>query len=677
MVSTRFPALTVLLGASLSVLLFVLLLAGVSPAAAQSLPDAPDAPGSIAGTVTAAGGAPLAGIEVLIYRLTGNDRWQIERTLATDAQGRYRAAVLLAGTYRVGYRDLAGVYGTAFYVDAPALEGAADVVVAGVDIVGVDAVLRPAGAVTGTYSDTDLSYIYTNIAALVPGGSGRWYEAASVAVTTTGPYTLAGLQPGVYRVCAYKRWGSGAFRDLAVCHDNIISSEDYATPVTVTGGVTTTGIDLPAGTEGDGAVISGEVRAADGAPLAGMRVWLDRWYGPDTAFTAITTTTDAAGHYEVRGVVPGEYDVAFSDAATGVYVTQYYTGSLTRRQATVVTVARQEERRDVDAVLALGGVLSGAVRILGQKPDTAFVQAERLDGSVTSTMRDLTYDRSTGAYRLTGLLPGRYRIYVHALLDDVSSDGYYGGATCDDATQITVGAGDILTGLDVDLGPAAYDGEVAGTVTAAGEPLAGIKVSLRSYGYIGGVVSAVTDAQGHYKIGGLTQGHYYAGFSDPAGIYATEYYRDALSLGDAMYLTVDPALQLANIDADLMTGGSVSGRLSLDGGAPAANRTVSFWYVQADRPGDSLVRLTEQALTDADGVYRIEGLRPGAYRVCATWDSYLSPSSRGCYGGFLQEADPAFGQDVRVQAGAETTDVDIFLGWTLPERAYLPVVAQQ
>ncbi|MCB0050776.1 MAG: carboxypeptidase regulatory-like domain-containing protein, partial [Caldilinea sp.] len=604
-------------------------------------------------------------------------RWQIERTLATDAQGRYRAAVLLAGTYRVGYRDLAGVYGTAFYPDAPALEGAADVVVAGVDIVGVDAVLRPAGAVTGAYSDTQLSYIYTEIAALVPGGSGRWHEAVSVVVTTTGPYTLAGLQPGVYRICAYKRWRSGAYPELAVCYDNIISSVDYATPVTVTGGVTTTGIDLPAGAEGDGAVIAGVVRAAGGAPLAGMRVWLDRWYGPNAAFTAITTTTDAAGHYEVRGVVPGEYDVAFSDAATGVYVTQYYTGALTRRQATVVTVARLEERRDVDAVLALGGVLSGAVSILGQKPDTAFVQAERLDDTATSTMRDLTYDRSTGAYRLTGLLPGRYRIYVHALLDEVSSEGYYGGATCDDATQITVGAGDVITGLDVNLESAAYNGEVAGTVTAAGKPLAGIKVSLHSFGFIDGMVSAVTDAQGHYKIGGLTRGSYFAGFSDPTGAYATEYYRDALSLADATDVVLYPAWQLANIDADLATGGAASGRLVLDGGAPAADRTVTFWYVQADRPGDNLVRLTEQVVTDADGNYRIQGLRPGAYRVCATRDSYLSPSSRGCYGGFLQEADPAFAQDVRVQAGAETTDVDIFLGWSLPERAYLPVVAQQ
>ncbi|MCW5845442.1 MAG: hypothetical protein KIT77_29590, partial [Caldilinea sp.] len=121
MVSARFPALPVLLGASLSVLLFVLLLAGVSPAAAQSLPDAPDAPGSIAGTVTAAGGAPLAGIEVQIYRPLGYGLWSPERTLTTDASGSYLAAVLQANTYRVGFRDPAGVYGRVYHAGAPAL----------------------------------------------------------------------------------------------------------------------------------------------------------------------------------------------------------------------------------------------------------------------------------------------------------------------------------------------------------------------------------------------------------------------------------------------------------------------------------------------------------------------------------------------------------------------------
>ena len=118
MSSERLSALSVLLAASLAVLLALLLVVAL-PAAAQSLPDAPDAPGSIAGTVTAEGGAPLAGIEVQIYRLQWYGGWWSERTLTTDANGNYLAAILQANTYRVAFRDPAGVYGRVYHAGAP------------------------------------------------------------------------------------------------------------------------------------------------------------------------------------------------------------------------------------------------------------------------------------------------------------------------------------------------------------------------------------------------------------------------------------------------------------------------------------------------------------------------------------------------------------------------------
>ena len=670
MMSARFSALPVLLAVSLAVLL-ALLLAAALPAAAQSVPDAPDAPGSIAGTVTAEGGAALAGIEVQIYRLLQYGYWHVERTLTTDASGGFRVAVLQAGTYRVGFRDPTGVYGSAYYVDAQALANATDIAVAGVDVTGIDAVLRPAGAVTGIYSDTTTPYIYTEIAALVPG-DGAWQKAASVAVTTTGPYTLTGLAPGIYRVCAYAQWYVEPLPEPSVCYDDIISSPDYAQPVTVTGGVTTTGIDLTAGVEGDGAVIAGVVRAASGAPLAGVDVWINRTYGP-----GMTQTTDAAGRYEVRGVVPGQYIVAFSESATGIYVTQFYSGSLTSDQATVVSVARQEVRGDIDAALPLGGMLSGAVRILGQKPDDATVSAERLDSTVTSVMRGAVYDRDTGAYRLTGLLPGRYRIYVQARLDSVVFSGYYGGATVETATEVTVAAGAVIGGLDVNLGAGAYDGEIAGTVTAGGQPRPGIKVTVYNSGGSNSTVTTSTDAQGRYKIGGLTQGYYRVGFNDPTGIYATAYYSDALSLNDARYLSMDPVRQIENVDADLVAGGAVTGRVVQDNGVPVPDKSIFLWYVfEYNGFPAYLTPLTERIVTDANGIYRVQGLRPGVYRVCAEGYYPLPPTPGGCYGGPLGISEPTMAQDVRVRAGAETTGIDIFVGRTLPERTYLPAVAR-
>ncbi|MCB9116586.1 MAG: carboxypeptidase regulatory-like domain-containing protein [Caldilineaceae bacterium] len=671
MAKRRSLLLALLFTATLCIVL-IAAVAATPPAFAQSLPNAPDAPGSIAGTVTAEGGAPLAGIEVQIYRLQWYGGWWSERTLTTDANGNYLAAILQANTYRVAFRDPAGVYGAAYFADAQALGNATDIAVAGVDVTGIDAVLRPAGAVTGIYSDTTTPYIYTEIAALV-SGDGAWQKAASVAVTTTGPYTLTGLAPGVYRICAYAQWYLEPLPEPSVCYDDIISSPDYAQPVTVTGGVTTTGIDLTAGVEGDGAVIAGVVRAASGAPLAGVDVWINRTYGP-----GMTQTTDAAGRYEVRGVVPGQYMVAFSESATGIYVTQFYSGSLTSDQATVVSVARQEVRGDIDATLPLGGMLSGAVRILGQKPDDATVSAERLDSTVTSVMRGAVYDRDTGAYRLTGLLPGRYRIYVQARLDSLVFSGYYGGATAETAAEVTVAAGAVIGGLDVNLGAGAYDGEIAGTVTAGGQPRPGIKVTVYSSGGSSGVVGTVTDIQGRYKIGGLTQGSYRVGFSDPAGIYATAYYSNALSLTDAWYLSMDPVRQIENVDVDLVAGGAMNGRVMQDNGVPVPGKSIFLWYVfEYNGVPAYLTPLTERIVTDSNGIYRVQGLRPGVYRVCAEGYYPLPPTPGGCYGGPLGISEPTMAQDVRLRVGVETSGIDIFVGRTLPERTYLPAVGRQ
>lgn len=674
----RLLVLPVLLAATLAVLL-ALLLTAVRPVTAQSRPDTPDtpaAPGSIAGTVTADGGAPLVGMEVLVYRqYYGTDWSYLVRTLTTDAHGAYQATVLQIGTYRIGFRDPSGFYGQAYYADALTLENATEVEVAGFDVTGIDAVLRPAGAVTGVFSTTSASF-YAVIAARVPDGNGGWQSAASVAVTSTGSYTLSGLQPGVYRICADMSYVDPPFpfpsRPL-VCYDDIISSIDYAQPVTVTGGMTTPDIDLSTGAEGDGAAIGGiVVRATDRAPLPGVQVRL-----LENAWGSVMTTTDATGRYELRGIIPGNYVVAFSDAA-GVYVAQFYSGSLTFDQATTVSVVRQEDRRDIDVALALGGGLSGVVRILGVTPEYGSVTVELLDNDAESTQFFSSLDTNTGSYLVTGLPPGRYRIFVQALLNGLSFDGYFGGTTADAATEVTVTTGVTISGLDVNLGEGAFDGEIAGTVTAAGKPQPGIEVTVY-YPYGGnGIVSTLTDVRGRYKIGGLTQGTYRVGFSDPAGIYATAYYSNALSMDAAWDLTMNPVRQIENIDVDLIAGGAMAGRAVLDDGVPVPGRPISLWYVfEYDGVPVGLIQLTERIVTDANGIYRVQGLHPGVYRVCAQGTDSYPPIPSSCYGGILSLFDPNQAQDVRVHAGEETTGIDVFLGRSLPNSAYLPAVERE
>ena len=133
---------------------------------------------------------------------------------------------------------------------------------------------------------------------------------------------------------------------------------------------------------------------------------------------------------------------------------------------------------------------------------------------------------------------------------------------------------------------------------------------------------------------------------------------------------MDPVRQIENIDADLVAGGAMTGRVVQDNGVPVPGKSISLWYVfEYNGVPVNLTPLTERIVTDADGVYRVQGLRPGVYRVCAEGYYPLPPTPGGCYGGPLGISEPTMAQDVRVRVGAETSGIDIFVGRTLPERS--------
>ena len=195
-----------------------------------------------------------------------------------------------------------------------------------------------------------------------------------------------------------------------------------------------------------------------------------------------------------------------------------------------------------------------------------------------------------------------------------------------------------------------------------------------------------TDAQGRYTIGGLPRGGYSVGFRDPTGTYATQYYFNNNSLDQATVILVDPITQVVGIDAQLIPGGTLSGRVVRENNQPVANRPIGIWrairWIEGWTP-DRLDSINEQVTTDADGVYRLAGLAPGVLYVC-TGGSYLSLpapdpiySNDGCYGAPLLLRNPFLGQPATVRAGQETAHVDIYIGRTLPARAYLPAVARE
>ena len=151
------------------------------------------------------------------------------------------------------------------------------------------------------------------------------------------------------------------------CYNNQPTS-GTPTPVTVTAGATTTGIN--AALAGAGA-ISGTVTDAGGTHhgLANVQVSVS---SPSTgAYGSATTAAD--GSYTVTGLPAGtDYQVCFyASGATGGssdalgYVDQCYNNQPTSGTPTPVTVTLGATRTGINAALAGGGAISGTVTDAG------------------------------------------------------------------------------------------------------------------------------------------------------------------------------------------------------------------------------------------------------------------------------------------------------------------------
>ena len=142
---------------------------------------------------------------------------------------------------------------------------------------------------------------------------------------------------------------------------------------------------------------------------------------------------------------------------------------------------------------------------------------------------------------------------------------------------------------------------------SAGEPLAEIsdlgEPAAPAFGFGAGMV---TGADGRYTLRALAAGSYRIRLPDPRWGYALEYYDDAVSWDDAALVSVTAGEEVAGIDATLERGGTVSGRVTNESGAPLEGISVS---------ANSTSSAFAMAVTDADGRYTVAGLGTGSYRV--------------------------------------------------------------
>jgi sarcosine oxidase gamma subunit len=203
-------------------------------------------------------------------------------------------------------------------------------------------------------------------------------------------------------------------------------------------------------------------------------------------------------------------------------------------------------------------------------------------------------------------------------------------------------------------------GDATGSVTgrvvdANGTPLAGICVEAVSASDSGsGSGGAQSDANGNYAFS-LPQGTYLISFQGCGQNYVTQFYPAQPSSQTAGQVTVTAAQTTGGIDARMLAGGVITGKVVDASTGAAPPQGAIDVEIETAGPSDAEPELDDQLavnITGPDGTYSVNGLAPGTYLVYfdATGTSY---NAIGPYVGewYPNEPDPGHATKVSVQSG--------------------------
>ena len=415
----------------------------------------------IAGTVTQdGGGGPIEGIHVEIFSSSG----QLLAWAPTDATGDYEISEALgAGLYFVKtWNDLG--YINELYDGLPCAycvvtDGTPLRISADETTYEVDFSLTKGGLISGTVTDDSTHATIEGIGVQVHDLAGNWIQSTSSAAN--GTYTMkVGLPAGSY----YAKTGNGQGYVNEV-HSDVpcigACEFDAATPIAVTVGSTTSGIDFALV---KGAKVSGTVtEAGTGLPVDDSEVVIVTASGRVAAGARVRSD----GTYTTWGAVPaGTYYAATRNFAG--YLDELYNEEACLgggefcdlAQGSPILIAGSSEVSGIDFTLSLGGWFEGSVvdetwaRALGGTDVLIYDSGGDLVSKVT-WRRPLLAD---GTFKTCGLPPGTYyahtdtsvlaQDYADVLFDDIAC-----AETCDPTlgTPISVVNQAGTAGVDFEL----------------------------------------------------------------------------------------------------------------------------------------------------------------------------------------------------------------------------------
>jgi len=580
-------------------------------------------PGAIvSGTVTDTHGKPVRGICV-------QTQGPGYGGATTSAAGTYSINALPSGSYTVQFSGgcgNAGSYALQLY-NGQANGAAADSVplIAGQTTAGINATMQPGGTITGVVTDNigrKLSNVCVQLASQAQAQTGPYFFGGSYAFTKNGVFTARNLQPGLYAVDFGCGFGNGK-----LAPQWFMAQPDAGSADLVSAGPGAIASHINA-TLQPGGTVAGTVRDHAGKPLSEICVLaipagsqypaLAFLFGPGLG------ETGRSGSYRIGGLAPGKYDLQFSDCGRSDYGSQWYSGKATEQASTPVTVRAGVKTRGINAVMALGGSISGL----------AVSRPHRPLARICVTAQDIATESAgtaetgrTGRYVIAGLSNGAYQV---TFTDCGHYPARWGSVTRAGAVLVT--GRNAVTGIDQRL---YASGTISGTVDGSwsARPLTAACVVVVPVSPNGSYGTALTGNGGSYQVTGLTAGKYlvyfgdpfcpFAGFSPgPFGLFfagtnlAPRWYDNQPARSTATRVTVAVATNTIGIDASLALDGGISGTVTGASHAPVAGECVTA--VPVDPEPDPLSGQTLDnaiAVTAGDGSYALVDLPPGHYKV--------------------------------------------------------------
>ncbi len=545
--------------------------------------------GAITGTVTGAG-RPLRGICVRVY----SNSTALGYAATTSRTGSYAVHNIRPGRYVVVFEPYdygpvktctdGGNWLEQWYrgkTNPLGFNAALIRVAAGKTVTGIDAKLVRGGEISGrvtTRSGKGLRGICVLAGVVIDHMGGEIFIAAT---GRKGLYQLHGLFPGSY-----------SFDFATGCNYNANYAPANPPPLRLRSTQhATLNVRLAVG-----GIVQGTVRlgSKSGRPLAGICVYDD---------IGTQASSGAGGRFRITGLTTGPAQLYFSAGCgnNGDYMSESINVRATEGKVTGGVVA----------------VLQPGAQISGKVTNSAGAGLGGMCIYFTGPLPPVLYFATDpdGTYLISQLPANSYEL---GFTNGCGNKGNYAPWYYDDrddpslATPIVLAKG----GARVINATMQVGGEIVGTVTdSSGHPLSGICITADAQPLLFGYGASVNSYRGHFHITGLEAGQYLVDFGcGLGGRYGDQWYDGAASYTAGDLVSV-PAGQTTGVNAVLRPGGTISGVVTGESGAPLGGVCVEALSTQVRAQAVVLTELSDLFATNSRGGYQITGLAAGSYRV--------------------------------------------------------------